>query len=180
MDGNEGEDQRITRATRGDERAIEDLMTDYLPGLHAFLRLRMGAELRAKESASDLAQSVCLDILRHIDRYQHRSDRNFKQWFYMTALRKVRNKAQYYKRGVRDVGREADLDSIASVYQTVSTPSQDMIGKEAVGRFEKAFDQLAADHQEIICLCRIAGLSHRDAGEVMGRDGIDPRCGRGR
>ena len=49
----------IARAAQSDRAALEALLVQHLPGVEAYLRLRMGPLLRAKESASDLVQSLC-------------------------------------------------------------------------------------------------------------------------
>ena len=51
----------------------------------------MGPQLRAKESASDLVQSVCREVLGRLDRFQHGGEAGFRHWLYATALRKVRD-----------------------------------------------------------------------------------------
>ena len=55
----EDSQQLVQKASRGDARAIDSLLEQHLPRLRAFVRLRMGPEFRAKESASDLVQSSC-------------------------------------------------------------------------------------------------------------------------
>ncbi|MFO0981706.1 MAG: sigma-70 family RNA polymerase sigma factor [Planctomycetota bacterium] len=159
----------IESAIGGDEQAIHALLTQHLAGLRAFLRLRMGPELRAKESASDLVQSVCLDLLRNMGRYQYRSDANFRRWLYLTAMRKVSNKVAYYRRERRDVAREADVESVGAAYGTLSTPSRGAMQREEVERLERVFDSLAPDHREVLTLSRLVGLSHREIAEIMGR-----------
>jgi RNA polymerase sigma factor (sigma-70 family) len=140
----------IERATRGDCGAVEGLLALQLPALRAFVRLRVGPKLRARESASDLVQSVCREILENADRYDFRGAESFKRWLFTTALRVVRNKGKYWAREKRDLRREA-------------------LAKEEVERFERAFESLSEDHQEAISLSRIVGLPHQEIAEQMGR-----------
>ena len=156
---------------------IDDLLAAHVPALRAFVRLRMGSALRAKESASDLVQSVCREILENRDRYQYRSDENFKRWLFTTALRVVKNKARYWQREKRDAGRElarppltsSGGSSYSDCYRSMITPSRDALGREEVERFERAFETLPDEAREIISLARIVGLSHKEIADHLGK-----------
>ena len=60
----------VNRATQGDSNAVEALLVEHLPALRAFVRLKAGALLLEKESCSDLAQSVCRDVLANAGRFR--------------------------------------------------------------------------------------------------------------
>lgn len=168
----------VDRASRGDPAAIDELLAENLPALRAFVRLRMGPTLRAKESAGDVVQSCCREILEHLDRYRVRGHENFRRWLFTTALRVVRNKAKFWQRERRDAGREArhpDPGESASgaafsdCYRTLVTPSREVLAKEEIERFERAFDGLSDEHREVISLSRIVGLSHQEIAQQMER-----------
>lgn len=163
--------QVVDSASDGDANAIAALMEQHLPRLRAFVRLRMGPQLRAKESASDLVQSACREVLGNLDRYRHRSEANFKSWLFTTALRKVYDRVDYYRAGKRDLDREvAPADSVlGECYADLLTPSADLDMRERIARFERAFDELDEDHREVITLARIVGLPHKEVAEAMGR-----------
>ena len=88
---------------------MDALVAKHLPGLRAFIRLRAGKLIRAKESCSDLVQSTCRDILTHVDRFQHPSEAAFRHWLYTTALRKIRKRADYYAAQRRDAADEVPI-----------------------------------------------------------------------
>jgi RNA polymerase sigma-70 factor, ECF subfamily len=168
MDDRE-EQSLIDSAQRGDDHAVRELLERHLSGVRAFVRLRMAPQLRAKESASDLVQSVCLELLRNLSRYRYRSDDNFKRWLYTTALRKLSNKVVHYRRERRDVRREQSVESLANEYRSFSTPSHAMMDREEIEQIERVFDTLPADYREVITLTRIVGLSHQEVAAMMGR-----------
>ena len=168
----------VQKAQEGDSAAIDALLDHHLPGLRAFIRLRMGPVLRARESASDLSQSVCREVLNHMDRLQYPGENAFKHWLYTTAMRKISNRHDYYTADKRDIQREqapmvkrsgSDHRTLSHVYQTVFTPSQDAMAKEHVEQVEKAFDQLSDEYREVIMLSRFMGLSRTEVAEAMGR-----------
>jgi RNA polymerase sigma factor (sigma-70 family) len=157
---------------------IDDLLAEHVPALRAFVRLRMGPTLRAKESASDLVQSVCREILENRERYRFQGDDNFKRWLFTTALRVVKNKARYWQREKRDAVREARRGgssashggaSFSDCYRSLITPSRDALAREEVDRFERAFETLTEEQREVISLARIVGLSHKEIAQHVGK-----------
>src|SRR5688572_1769579 len=171
-------DELVRKASSGDAAAVDELLMANLPSLRAFVRLRMGPALRAKESASDLVQSVCREILENRERYQFRSDENFKRWLFTTALRVVKNKARYWQREKRDAEREIRRGrpsasrsggAFSDCYRSMITPSRDALAREEVERFERAFETLPEEQREVISLARIVGLSHKEIAEHVGK-----------
>ena len=163
-------------AARGDRAAVDALLGRYLPELRAFVRLRAGAMVRARESSSDLVQSVCREVLQHIDRFQFPSEPAFKQWLYTTALRKILNRQEYYLAQKRDALREAPVDSDRSsdermmqAYRSFSTPSRQAMLREEMERIEKAFESLPEEYREVITLAHIVGLSRSEIAAQMGK-----------
>jgi RNA polymerase sigma factor (sigma-70 family) len=169
--------QLVEAASRGDEIAVEELLGRYLPALRAFIRLRAGKLLRDKESASDLAQSVCREVLQHIDRFQFGGEIGFKRWLYATAVRKIARRQEYYLAARRDARRDLAgpggdserPDDLLACYGTFCTPSQQAIANEELERIEAAFQKLPDDQRDVICYARILGLPHRETAELMGR-----------
>ncbi len=171
-----GESREPVWTSDGDPEAVEALLARHLPGLRAYVRLRMGPELRAKESASDLVQSTCCEILQHMDRYRHRGADNFRHWLFTTALRKVKNRLAYYHAGKRNVALEVGEprdprrdESLAALYQTLSTPSRRLMRRERIEQLEAAFDNLPEAYREVILLSRIVGLPHEEVARATGR-----------
>lgn len=152
-----------------DEKAAQ--LERMLPGLRAFIRLRVGPDVRAQESCSDLVQSVCRELVEDWSVLEFPSDAALRSWLFTTALNKVRNRARDLHRLKRDVGREVrgsvGADLVAG-YATLGTPSLAAMGVEQVERLEAAFDQLPDDHREVITLARIAGLPLAEVGARMG------------
>ena len=168
-------DKLIDQASHGEAQALDELLGRYLPGLRAFIRLRAGALVRAKESTSDLAQSVCREILQHMDRYQFQGEANFKHWLYTTALRKIANRHEYYGADKRDPAKEVGGSPSASdgpvleCYRSFYTPSEHAMMREELARVEQAFERLPEDYREVIVLARVVGLSRAEIAEKMGR-----------
>jgi RNA polymerase sigma-70 factor, ECF subfamily len=172
--------QLVERIQAGDREALETLLRDELPGLRAYVRLRAGPALRERESASDLVQSTCREVLGKLEAFQYGGEAGFRDWLYATALRKIVNRAEHWGAQKRDVRRElrlhaqgsspsaADDRGLADVYCTLGTPSQHAIARETLAAMEAAFDRLPEDRREIIVLARIVGLDHAGIAQRLG------------
>lgn len=167
---------RLRHARANDERALESLLVEHLPGLEAYLRVRIGIRLRARESVDDLVQSVCIAVLEDAENFEVRSEAEFRAWLYKEAFHRMVNKNVYWSREKRDVGREIPVDasnrSTAGAIQllaSIGTPSEAAMQREQIEALEGALDELPDDYREAIALHKIAGLSHREVAEAMDR-----------
>jgi RNA polymerase sigma factor (sigma-70 family) len=159
------------RAATGDGASLDALLARYLPQLHAYVRVRLSGDLRARESSMDVVQSVCRDVLGERGRFDFRGEERFRAWLFTAALNKIRDKYRFHRGAGRDVRREqeppAELD--AAIARDLLTPSQDAIAGETARQVREALAELGEDHREVITLARIVGLPHRVIAEVMDR-----------
>lgn len=152
-------------AAAGDASAVEALLERHLPGLRAFVRLRAGPEIRAHESSSDIVQSTCREVLQNLERFRHPSESAFKQWLYTTALRKIMNRAEYWRAEKRNAARreslptEMDQARLLQTYSSFSSPSRALIVREEIERVERAFESLSDEQREIVTMAHVLGLS---------------------
>lgn len=151
----------VEAATRGDANALDELVNSCLPRLHAYVRLNMGAELRAREDSLDLVQSVCREVLHEVrSGFEYRGERAFLGYVFHAALNKMRMRHRALHSQRRDIRRElSGLDDLAAQYATVSTPGDLAAGRESVERLEDAFERLPAHYREVITRSRLLGMS---------------------
>ena len=168
----------VDSASRGDAVAVDRLLERYLPGLRAFVRLQAGPMLRARESASDLVQSVCREVLLKIDSFQYGGESGFKRWLYVMATRKIADRQDYWQAAKRDIRRETPLqghdeaapdDDLLQCYRTCFTPSRQAMAREELQLVERAFETLRPEQREVILLSRLVGLRHAEIAEQLGR-----------
>jgi RNA polymerase sigma-70 factor (ECF subfamily) len=164
----------LAGATRGEEAAVAELLHRHLPGLSGFLRLRAGRLLLEKESCSDLAQSVCRDVLQNAGQFRFDGEAGFRKWLYTTALRKIADRYEYYLAAKRNAGREEDAASSREAetlhaYAGFYSPSQQAAAREEVSRVESAFARLADDQQEVILMAKMMGLSRAEIAAELGK-----------
>ena len=72
------------------DATVVDLLERNMPALQAFIRLRMGNALSARESSSDVLQSVCRELIAARGHVHFDGEAAFRSWLYTAALRKIR------------------------------------------------------------------------------------------
>lgn len=162
-------EQRFEQARTGDGAALEHLLAQYLPQLHAFVRVRLGP-LRARESSMDVVQSICRELLDVRTPFEFRGEERFRAWLFTAALNKLNDKRSFHGQQRRDVRREDPrADDAARLVANLLTPSVDAIGKETAEALQAALAALSEEHREVVTMARIVGLPHRVIAEVLGR-----------
>lgn len=171
------EDDRLrslfARAAAGDGDAREQILIDELDRLRAFIRLRSGAHIRAKESSSDLLQSVCREALGDLVRTPFQSASAFRHGLYRAAERKIidraRRLASERNGGNVQFVEHTDEATLRTTYASILTPSVEASAREEIQRIEEAFSTLSDDQKEVITLAKLVGLPHRAIAETMQR-----------
>jgi RNA polymerase sigma-70 factor (ECF subfamily) len=164
----------LVRSAPSDREALEQLLVRHLPQLQGWLRLRMGAVLRSRETPEDLVQSVARDALGELSGFEWRGEAAFKHWLYTRAQHKLQDRVKFFAAAKRDPAREQqpspqDSQALLDCYGTLCTPSRDLAAHEALARIEAAFDELPADYREAITLYRFCGLDYAGIAERMDR-----------
>jgi RNA polymerase sigma-70 factor (ECF subfamily) len=159
----------LPRATRGDRRALSELLVSYLPRLRAFVRLRAGPLARAHDDTGDLVQSVCREMLAQAERLEFDNEAAFRHWLFTQATYKISKRARYQTAEKRDARRVERLDSdLAACYSAFASPSEHAAAREQVERVEAAFDGLGERERELVSLAYVVGLSRAEIGARLG------------
>lgn len=157
-----------------DDPHIDDLVTRNLPALRAFVRLRMGHELRAREESCDIVQSITREVLRKGDRFQHGGEQGFREWLFTTAHRKIVNRLEHWRAEKRSAAREVgELPS--ELAGLVATPSRHASSREELRALEAAFDTLTPDQREVVTMSRLLGLGNPEIAERLQKSEVAVR-----
>ncbi|MEM7309144.1 MAG: sigma-70 family RNA polymerase sigma factor [Planctomycetota bacterium] len=170
-------------ASEGDETALALLIERHLPGLRAFVRARLGPELRAQESTSDLVQSTCREILGARERFQHPSPGAFRSWLFTTAARKVTERLRHARAVKRDAGAalRVGADSgaaesrLLAVYGRFSSPSHRAALADEVARIEGALDRLSDEQRDVVLMAHVVELPRAEIAERLGKSEVAVR-----
>ena len=166
----------VQRASAGDHVAIDVLLERHLPGLRNYVRRNINPGVLAKESSSDLVQSVCREVLQNVDRFEYQGEAAFRNWLYQAALRKIIDRQRYYKAEKRDQAREVapgggdaslSADELAQIAVSLGTPSRDAMMREEVERLERGFATLSEGDRRIIRAIYLEGLTHAQVAERL-------------
>jgi RNA polymerase sigma-70 factor (ECF subfamily) len=167
----------VQRLHSTDPAQVVQLLTQHLPGLRTYLRLRMGPVLRRHEQSDDLVQSTCREVLEHGDGFEYRSEAEFRAWLWVTAMNKLRDRIKFHGAEKRDTARVTaeSEERVERVALDDLSPSSILIQRERMARLEAAFDHLSEEHREVICLSRFCGLSHAELGAQLGKSQVAVR-----
>lgn len=152
----------VNAACRGDRGAYETLFGRNLPVLVAYLQKRIGGAMAKAESAEDLAQSVCREVLVDLSELEFHREDQFRAYLFLQARRKVLDRARYYKIPVRDPGKQQEVHEDVDGVGGSPSPSRVAAGKEELMLAEQAMQQLPPSQREALLLSRVAGMSYAE------------------
>jgi RNA polymerase sigma-70 factor (ECF subfamily) len=161
----------VQRASRGDAVAVDVLLERHLPGLRKYVRLKISPALLAKESSSDVVQSVCREVLEGFEQFEYQGEAAFRNWLYQAAVRKLVDHLRYHEAQKRDVqpipASTLSSAEFALLASSLHSPSKDAMMNEEVESLERGFARLARADQEILRMVYIEGLSHAQVAEQL-------------
>lgn len=168
----------VSRAHEGDADALNDLFARYHQTMVEVARRKLGPRLRLKEDPDDLAQTTFREATRDFSRYQYQGQGSLLRWLVQILQNKIRDKAEFYSAGKRDLSRERTMEGVSSRDGEDPTPmdfvSGDLSVTKAVQRDEnfdllrESLTELSAEHRKAISLVFFEGLPLREAGQRMG------------
>ena len=168
----------VERAQEGDSDALNQLFTRYHHLLTDIARRRLGARLRQKEEADDLAQTTFREATRDFSRYRYRGDGSLLRWLVQILDNKIRDRAEFYSAGKRDISRERAMEVSGGngsdgESRMIEPPAEDLSITRQVSRDEefqilrKSLERLSPEHRQAITLVFFQGMTLRQAGEQM-------------
>ncbi|MFT7668658.1 MAG: RNA polymerase sigma-70 factor (subfamily 1) [Planctomycetota bacterium] len=183
-DGEEDEEFEITDETKrlvdlaqgGDVEALNELFTRYYQTMVEVARRRLGTRLRTKEEPSDLAQTTFREAHRDFGKYTYRGEGSLLRWLVQILQNKIRDRAEFYSAGKRDLSRERSMEvpvTGGDEVMRIEPPADDLTVTMQVQRVEdfdmvrNALSELSPDHRKAITLVFFQGLSLREAGKQM-------------
>jgi RNA polymerase sigma factor (sigma-70 family) len=152
-----------------------------LPGLTRFVRRRMGPELAARESASDIVQSTCRELLSAAASFEDRGEASFQRWVQAAAEHKLQNRARHWRAqrragdhrpiagGERGGAASDDDPGLEPAAPSSARPSQDAMLREEAARLERAFRALTPEYRAVLKRSQVDGASHAEIGQELGR-----------
>jgi RNA polymerase sigma-70 factor (ECF subfamily) len=149
-------------AVGGKRDAVEGVLRRIRPLVVRYCRARIGGEEKTFSSADDVAQEVCLAVLRALPRYRDQG-RPFLAFVYGIAAHKVADARRSSARN-----RAEPMSEIPDSQALDDGPEAHVIQGEFAGRMAKLLDTLPEKQREIIRLRVMVGLSAEETAEAVG------------
>jgi RNA polymerase sigma-70 factor (ECF subfamily) len=139
-------------------------------------RRRLGSALSARVESTDISQSVIREVLKVLDRFEFRGEREWKSYLRRLVENKIRAKADYFGAQKRDSSRERSIDHGSEEDERpraprapTPRPSEILLEKEEYARLERALDRMPQAERDVIILRVFDGRSHREIAKLLKR-----------
>src|SRR5882724_7098989 len=143
----------VGAAVGGDQPSLERLLAWLRPLVLRYCRARVGRQERSFASADDVAQEVCLAVLKALPSYRDQG-RPFLAFVYGIAAHKV---ADAHRAMARD--REEPVETMPEEAEPGLGPEQQAMQGELSREMSQLLDVLPAKQREIVVLRVVVGLS---------------------
>jgi len=152
----------VGAAVGGDRQAVERLLTHISPLVVRYCRARIGLHERSAVSAEDVAQEVCLAVLKALPGFQDQG-RPFLAFVYGIAHNKV---ADVHRAAARN--KSEPMADVPDVPETQAGPEQRAMQSDLTVRMAALLRVLPAKQREILVLRVVVGLSAEETAEAVG------------
>ena len=143
----------------GDWQAFSELYVRYVDQVHRYITYRIADAAHAE----DMTEMVFLKVWEALPRY--RFDRApFRIWLYKVAGNLV---IDFF----RTRRQHVSLTAITPLTDPQPQPEQVLIDQESNHRLHSGLLRLNREHQQVLLLRFVGGLSHRETGSVLQRIG---------
>ncbi|HET8683862.1 MAG TPA: sigma-70 family RNA polymerase sigma factor [Micromonosporaceae bacterium] len=143
----------VRRAARGEEHAVAALLAWARPMVLRYCLARLGLAGSGYATAEDVAQDVCLTVLRVLPRFQDQG-RPFAAFAYGIAARKVSESG----RAARRRPAQTSLDALADRPDPAAGPEPLAIAADLSARLHRMLSRLSPVQREVIILRVAVGL----------------------
>lgn len=159
----------IRRAQEGSPEALNALYERCAGRLLAYVRLRLGRDLRSRLESRDILQAAMVKSIEHLTDFKGQETGSLMGWLARIADNEIRDRADYYQRQRRDAAREMPLEDDAPVAALTRSALSRVILDEEAERLEAALEALTPAHREVILLRKFEELSFADIARRLGK-----------
>ena len=159
----------LARARAGSPEALNIVYQRVSARLLAYVRLRMGRDLRSRLESRDILQAALLKSFEKIGDFRGTETRSLMAWLARIAEHEIRDSVDHLHRQRRDAARETPLDDAVPLPAITRSALSRVILEEEAGRLEQAIDGLSADHRDVILMRKFEELSFAEIALRTGR-----------
>lgn len=152
----------VRKVQTGDRAAFEQLLERFRDSLEAWVKIRMGAQLKRSLDVDDVLQDTFLRALQSVDRFEWKDEKAFSNWVCRIAENVIHE----------NVHRVRRLPLIGTAVETPDdavTQSKAQRRNERFDRLENAIDALDSDYRRVLVLSRLKGVPLKEVARIMDR-----------
>lgn len=157
----------LDRVQSGDERALEEVLSRYLPRLRRWASGRLPRVARDIVDTDDLVQDSFIKVARAVGGIRERTPGTFPAYLRKTVLNRLRDEV---RRATRRPG-VAPLDG--TELHPCPSPLEETIGHELADRYETAFRRLSDDDRAVLFLRVEMGMSFAEIAAALDKPSAD-------
>ncbi|MCR9243522.1 MAG: sigma-70 family RNA polymerase sigma factor [bacterium] len=172
-DGTDGSiTQQVLLVHRGDQQALQRLVTEHLPWIERHVRKKLTGIMRRDGDTHDFVQEAMLEVLRDGPRFTIENRAAFRALLARIVENNLRDRFRHMHRDRRDVRRQRALptDSVLvldSPARTVTEPPTHVERNERTAWTRLALELLAPDDREVIRLRVWEGKTFAEIGTAL-------------
>ena len=158
-------DECVQRAIRGDNDALETLLRDVAPQVHARIAVRIRPIWQSVLDAEDILQVTYLEVFLRVRNFEPRGDGAFLAWVTRIAENNLLDAIRALKRAKRPPieRRVRPTDDVSvvlyeQVMRTSSTASRHLARNEALHALEQGLQNLPADYAQVVRRYHLDGV----------------------
>ena len=159
----------LNRAKAGSPDALNRLYERCAGRVLAFIRLRLGRDLRSRLESRDILQATLLKSFERIHELKADETRSLIAWLARIAEHEIRDCADFHHRQRRDRERETALDDDAPLPALTRSALSRVILDEQAAQLEDAIESLTPSYRDVILLRKFEELSFAEIGERLGK-----------
>lgn len=165
--GEESSRLLLRRAQTGDQAALEQLCSRYLPRLRRWASGRLPPHARELLDTDDLVQESFFRTIRRLGSLSPARSASLLAYFHQAILNQIRRQAQRaWRRRLRNEAGDDATDPSPS-------PLEVTMGREVVRRYEAALAKLDREDREAIIGRIELGCSYAELAELLGKPSPD-------
>src|SRR5687768_13558475 len=136
----------VARAQEGDDRALNQLMSRYLPRLERWASGRLPPYARSLLDTGDLVQETLLRVVQGLRQLGERGPGFFQAYIRQAVLNRIRDQIRWAR---RRAGSSEIAESLADMRPS---PLEQAIGADVLERYERALETLSEDERQLVHL----------------------------
>src|SRR5262245_8747688 len=136
----------LYQAKAGDTKALDALLTRYLPRLHRWASGRLPLHARSLFETTDLVHETLLRAIERLDGIREGEPGGFEAYMRQAILNKIRDQLRWARR------RPGSTEASEGLVDASPSPLEDAIGADLAARYERAREQLSSEERLLVHL----------------------------